>query len=64
MEKNAFGCIRSGAEDEINLRSNTESFNKKYIMPRILQSIELKEIYLTMQLLGIPLMMMAQKTVS
>ncbi|MDI8954236.1 ABC transporter permease subunit, partial [Salmonella enterica subsp. enterica serovar Anatum] len=37
MEKGAFGYIRGGAEDENNLRSNTESFDKKYIMPRVLQ---------------------------
>ncbi|EPI8827440.1 lactate oxidase, partial [Salmonella enterica subsp. enterica serovar Rissen] len=46
---------RGGAEDENNLRSNTESFDKKYIMPRVLQGIELKEIDLSTQLLGIPL---------
>ncbi|ECH9235901.1 lactate oxidase [Salmonella enterica subsp. enterica] len=55
MEKGAFGYIRGGAEDENNLRSNTESFDKKYIMPRVLQGIELKEIDLSTQLLGIPL---------
>ncbi|EBA5977081.1 lactate oxidase [Salmonella enterica] len=55
MEKGAFGYIRGGAEDENNLRSNTKSFDKKYIMPRVLQSIELKEIDLSTQLLGIPL---------
>lgn len=36
MEEGAFGYIRSGAENEINLRANTTSFNRKYIMPRIL----------------------------
>lgn len=55
MEKGAFGYIRGGAEDDNNLRSNTESFDKKYIMPRVLQGIELKEIDLSTQLLGIPL---------
>lgn len=55
MEKGAFGYIRGGAEDENNLRSNTERFDKKYIMPRVLQGIELKEIDLSTQLLGIPL---------
>ncbi|PUT22228.1 lactate oxidase [Salmonella enterica subsp. enterica serovar Dublin] len=55
MEKGAFGYIRGGAEDENNLRSNTVSFDKKYIMPRVLQGIELKEIDLSTQLLGIPL---------
>lgn len=55
MEKGAFGYIRGGAEDENNLRSNTESFDKKYIMSRVLQGIELKEIDLSTQLLGIPL---------
>lgn len=55
MEKGAFGYIRGGAEDENNLRSNTESFDKKFIVPRVLQGIELKNIDLSTSLLGIPL---------
>lgn len=55
MEKGAFGYIRGGAEDENNLRSNTESFDKKFIVPRVLQGIELKNINLSTSLLGIPL---------
>lgn len=55
MEKGAFGYIRSGAENESNLRSNTTSFDKKYIMPRILQGIELTDINLKTKLLGIDL---------
>ncbi len=31
MEKGAFGYIRGGAEDENNLRSNTESFDKNIL---------------------------------
>lgn len=55
MEKGAFGYIRSGAENETNLRSNTASFDKKYIMPRILQGIESSDINLKTTLLGIKL---------
>ena len=55
MEEGAFGYIRSGAENEINLRANTTSFNRKYIMPRILQGLESTDINLSTQLLGIDL---------
>jgi isopentenyl diphosphate isomerase/L-lactate dehydrogenase-like FMN-dependent dehydrogenase len=55
MDKGAFGYIRGGAEDENNLRSNTADFDKKYIMPRVLQGIELKDINLSTSLLGIGL---------
>lgn len=55
MERGAFGYIRSGAENELNLRSNTTSFDEKYIMPRILQGIELDQINLETELFGIPL---------
>lgn len=55
MERGAFGYIRSGAENEVNLRSNTTSFDDKYIMPRILQGLESSDISLETQLLGIPL---------
>ncbi|MEG0344013.1 MAG: lactate oxidase [Acinetobacter sp.] len=55
MEKGAFGYIRGGAEDENNLRSNTTAFDKKYIMPRIMQGIELKDINLNTTFLGINL---------
>ena len=55
METGAFGYIRGGAEDEKNLRSNTTAFDKKYIMPRIMQGIELKDINLGTKFLGIDL---------
>ena len=55
METGAFGYIRGGAEDEKNLRSNTTAFDKKYIMPRIMQGIELKDISLGTKFLGIDL---------
>lgn len=53
MEKGVFGYICGGVEDENNFCSNIESFDKKYIMLCVLQGIELKEIDLLMQLLGI-----------
>ena len=55
MQSGAFGYIRGGAEDENNLRSNTSAFDKKYIMPRIMQGIELKDINLNTKFLGIDL---------
>lgn len=55
MEAGAFGYIRSGAENESNLRSNTTSFDKKYIMPRILQGLESDDIDLATEFLGIAL---------
>lgn len=55
MDKGAFGYIRGGAEDENNMRSNTQDFDKKYIMPRIMQGIERTEIDLSTELLGIKL---------
>ncbi|MCF1958277.1 lactate oxidase [Escherichia coli] len=55
MDKGAFGYIRGGAEDETNLRSNTEAFNKKYIMPRALQGIEFSDLDLKTEFLGIKL---------
>ena len=55
MDKGAFGYIRGGAEDEQNLRNNTSSFDKKYIMPLALQGIEFSDLDLKTQLLGIPL---------
>lgn len=39
-EKGAFGYIRGGAEDEWTLNENTEAFNDKEIMPRVLQGID------------------------
>jgi len=39
-EKGAFGYIRGGAEDEWTLNQNTEAFNTKKIMPRVLQGID------------------------
>ena len=35
MEKGAFGYVRGGAENAQSLRENTDSFDKKYIAPRI-----------------------------
>lgn len=55
MEEGAFGYIRSGAENEINLRSNSTSFDRKYIMPRILQGLESSDLNLATSLLGIEL---------
>lgn len=55
MDKGAFGYIRGGAEDEKNMRDNTASFDRKYIMPRVMQGIELKDINITTSFLGIPL---------
>lgn len=55
MDKGAFGYIRGGAEDEKNMRDNTASFDRKYIMPRVMQGIELKDIDLSTSFLGIPL---------
>ena len=39
-EKGAFGYIRGGSEDEWTMKQNTEAFNKKRIMPRVLQGID------------------------
>lgn len=55
MDKGAFGYIRGGAEDENNMRSNTADFDRKYIMPRIMQGIERADIDLSTELLGIKL---------
>ncbi|WP_094542538.1 lactate oxidase [Brucella grignonensis] len=55
MEKGAFGYIRGGAENEQNLRSNTSAFDKKYIMPRVMQGIELSNIDLSTSFLGLKL---------
>ncbi|MBR7653541.1 alpha-hydroxy-acid oxidizing protein [Brucella oryzae] len=55
MEKGAFGYIRGGAENEQNLRSNTSAFDKKYIMPRVMQGIELSNIDLSTSFLGLNL---------
>ncbi|WP_432766826.1 MULTISPECIES: lactate oxidase [Providencia] len=55
MEKGVFGYIRGGAEDELNLDKNTRSFDRKYIMPRVMQGIEIKDIDLSTQFLGIDL---------
>ncbi|WP_392551275.1 lactate oxidase [Orbus wheelerorum] len=40
MEVGAFGYIRGGAEDELTMRENTLSFNRKKIVPRVLQGID------------------------
>lgn len=55
MEKGAFGYIRGGAEDELNLNKNTQHFDKKYIMPRVMQGIEISDIDLSTDFLGIKL---------
>lgn len=57
MEKGAFGYIRGGAENEQNLRSNVTAFDKKYIEPRILTGMELKDLDMKTELFGIPLSM-------
>ncbi|MBV7391531.1 lactate oxidase [Enterococcus alishanensis] len=53
MDKGAFGYISGGSEDEITLRENTSAFNKKKIVPRVLQGIEKPD--LSTQLFGIDL---------
>ncbi|MBP6083613.1 MAG: alpha-hydroxy-acid oxidizing protein [Providencia sp.] len=55
MDKGAFGYIRGGAEDEQNLNKNTQNFDSKYIMPRVMQGIELTDIDLSTEFLGINL---------
>jgi len=39
-EKGAFGYIRGGSEDEWTMDQNTKAFNKKKIMPRVLQGVD------------------------
>ena len=55
MEKGAFGYVRGGAENEQSLRENTSNFDKKYIEPRILSGMEMKDIDMSATLFGIPL---------
>ncbi|MEY0007119.1 lactate oxidase [Providencia rettgeri] len=55
MDKGAFGYIRGGAEDELNLKKNTQHFDNKYIMPRVMQGIEISDIDLSTDFLGIKL---------
>lgn len=55
MEKGAFGYVRGGAENEQSLRENTSNFDKKYIEPRILSGMEMKDIDMSAKLFGIPL---------
>lgn len=55
MDEGAFGYIRGGAEDELVLENNTRSFNQKFILPRVMQGIEITDIDLSTQLFGIPL---------
>ncbi|MEQ5127706.1 lactate oxidase [Providencia alcalifaciens] len=55
MDKGAFGYIRGGAENELNLNKNTRSFDNKYIMPRVMQGIEISDIDLSTDFLGIHL---------
>ncbi|WP_129045331.1 lactate oxidase [Companilactobacillus metriopterae] len=40
MEPGAFGYIRGGSEDEWTMDQNTDSFNSKKIVPRVLQGID------------------------
>jgi L-lactate oxidase len=40
METGAFGYIYGGAEDEITMHDNTLAFNRKKIVPRVLQGID------------------------
>lgn len=47
MDKGAFGYIRGGAEDELNLKKNTQHFDNKYIIPRVMQGIEISDIDLS-----------------
>ncbi|BDH45904.1 L-lactate oxidase [Salmonella enterica subsp. enterica serovar Choleraesuis] len=53
MEKGAFGYIRGGSEDEFTLKQNTLSFNRKKIVPRVLQGIS--QPSLATEVLGIKL---------
>ncbi|EHO05963.1 lactate oxidase [Myroides odoratimimus] len=55
MDQGAFGYIVGGAEDQNNLKINTENFDKKYIMPRVLKGIKHEDIDLSTSLFGIPL---------
>ncbi|ENG4185989.1 alpha-hydroxy-acid oxidizing protein [Providencia rettgeri] len=55
MDKGAFGYIRGGAEDELNLKKNTQHFDNKYIMPRVMQGIEISDIDLSTDFLGFKL---------
>lgn len=55
MEKGAFGYVRGGAEDEQSLRENTSHFDRKYIEPRILAGLEMKDIDMSAKLFGIAL---------
>lgn len=45
MEAGAFGYIRGGAEDELTLTSNTLAFNKKAILPRVIQGIDSVDLH-------------------
>lgn len=55
MPKGAFGYIAGGAEDELNLNRNTRAFDKKYIIPRVLQGLNKEDINLSTRFLGIDL---------
>lgn len=53
IAKGAFGYVQSGAEDEITLRNNTSSFDKKQIVPNGLtglDSVDLKTKFLGIDL--------------
>lgn len=55
MERGAFGYIREGAENEWTLRENTAAFDRKGIVPRVLQGIGSAD--LSTKLWDIPLSM-------
>ena len=45
MEAGAFGYIRGGAEDEWTTAANTNAFNTKKIMPRVLKGIDHADLH-------------------
>ena len=53
IPKGAFGYVEGGAEDEITLRSNTSSFDKKQIVPNGLKGLD--SVDLKTEFLGIDL---------
>lgn len=53
MDPGAFGYIREGAEDEWTMRENTQSFEDKHIVPRVLRGISHAD--LSTSIFGIPL---------
>lgn len=53
MDPGAFGFVKGGAEDEVTLTANTQAFNHKQIVPRILQG--LNDVDLRTSLWNLPL---------